>query len=535
MTNKIYGPLPRNLIDFLSIHRYGVAIALGMVCCHSGVSGKKSMRLLVSSPNRLFLIDSISKVVGVVADDAPEYYGISWTPDGRELVTTHSCLDNASLLTLEHYLNSERGYLRVGSRRGVFGLSQPHQILCVGEFILVTNTGRNCLTIVRREDLFFRHLWIDDIRWDRKSRTDACGRHLNSVFVRGDRLWVLAHNHNRGSHLLEFSWPGLELLNTHPTAAHHAHNVWADQEGNILICDSTGPSLHEVRSARIVWKPSIANVMTRGLACSGNRVFVGMSRFVSREGRANSDGGVWVLDRSTWQEIDFIPLPGAGNIHEIRIVDQPDECHHGIPLRVVPNIDPRATSDYHALTAKIVKPKLPSERWTINFGTPTIAETSIAMNQADPLCLATFDGPTVSDVELSARIEATPTVEHRNIGLVARYTGLGDTNMVVGMVELVSRNAYVSLWQNVGGTWTSLAQTRLKTLPAVVSLEAVGNQLRLLVDGLKYLTAKTQVLAPGWVGVRGTTGRCAHFRAQALVSAGKRQPLFPPPAESRAA
>jgi hypothetical protein len=293
-------------------------------------------------------------------------------------------------------------------------------------------------------------------------------------------------------------------------------------------------SVIDAVTGRIVWKADGPNLMTRGLACAGGYVFVGQSKFAQRKDRLSTDGGVWVLDRATWKEIDFIHLPVAGNVHEVRVVDEPDECHHGHVLKNVPAANPAATEAHRAKVAAKAEAVTAGAAWVVHVGDPVFKLGSV---EAGPgfLTLATLADVSAADVSVAARLEAEVTADHRHAGLVARYSGPGDLNMVCALVEVVSPYPYASLWQSVNGEWRQLARVRIGALPADLRLDAVGNLLTLHVGGRKLLTARTAVMTGGGVGVRGLTGRFTGFAADALLPGGPRQPLFPPPAESRAA
>ncbi|MGL4555436.1 MAG: hypothetical protein ACRC33_30070, partial [Gemmataceae bacterium] len=396
---------------------------------------------------------------------------------------------------------------------------------CTDDRVLIANTGRNCLTVVRRDDLFYRHVWLDGVRWDRKGPDRQIGLHLNSVHLAGGRLYVLAHNFRRGSRVAELTWPGLELVRWIETEAHQAHNLWMQPDGTLLTCNSLEGTLIDAVTGRVMWKAQGETGMTRGLACAGGKVFVGMSKLAQRKDRLITDGGVWVLDRATWKQIDFLPLRGAGNVKEIRIIDEPDECHHGHPLKNVPVPLAGPTAEFRA---RLANPLLP---WTSqHIGTVAREGGAVALETGE-LAVATVP-VSEADVSVSARLEATPGAEHRHGGLIARYAGPGDLNMVCALVEVVAPHPYASLWENAGGQWKQLARARIAALPTELRLDAVGPDLRLFVGGRQVAAAKTTVLGAGAAGVRGTTGRFVGFTADA--ARGERRPLFPP-ADARAA
>jgi hypothetical protein len=69
--------------------------------------------------------------------------------------------------------------------------------------------------------------------------------------------------------------------------------------------------------------------MTRGLAVSEDYLFVGRSMYSERKTRAWQTGGLWIIDRKSLRTMDYIPLPGSGDVQEIRLIDHLDEAHNG--------------------------------------------------------------------------------------------------------------------------------------------------------------------------------------------------------------
>jgi hypothetical protein len=304
------------------------------------------MKLLVACSTGVFTLDALTGDVAAIAKPGHGPYGISWTYDGRQLALSDCGPQPSRLESLESYLDSERGKITLGGRAGPPCLSAPHQILCTERHVVATNTGRNCLTVFNQSDLFYQNRWLDGVRWDRKGPDDCCGSHFNSLYLRGDCLYVLAHNYQKGSYVLVLSWPELVPLDRIPTRARGAHNVWPQPGGEIVLCDTMAGGLAEVWSGRTLWRSPDDTALTRGLACAGGLVFVGKAVRTTPEERARTDGGVWVLDRATWREIDFLPLPRAGQVREVRVLDAADECHHGRPLLDLPAADPQATRAY---------------------------------------------------------------------------------------------------------------------------------------------------------------------------------------------
>ncbi|MCA9168981.1 MAG: hypothetical protein KDB23_15010 [Planctomycetales bacterium] len=468
------------------------------------------MKLLVSCPLQVLCVDTDTHQMQVVERHRREYYGISWTCDGRELAISHSGLENTTLVSMEAYMDSERGWLSVGERATPVSLSAPHQILCDDPYILVTNTGRNCLTVYRRDDLFYQHRWLEAVQWDRKGKTETCGSHFNSLFRHDDELHVVAHNFDRGSELLRLEWPSLEVLDRRRTTALESHNVWVTPEGQTLICDTKRGTLIDAISGEVMWACTELNSRTRGLACDGQYVFLGRSLHTQRWGRLHGDGWIWIIDRQTWQTVDTIHLPSVGNIHEIRIADVPDLCHHGHVYRGVIPGDDEATAELlsaPSLTPEVALPQLQHiqaaegdlrDRWTWcqQVASPAGPETGAGLH------VATVADLVLHDADVSALVDV-PEVVNQHAGVILRYRGPGDSNLVVGMLAWIGNTFAGQIWANVDGQWERLALAPAACGRGELSLSACGDRLMLRLDGTTLLSAACPpALTHGEVGVR---------------------------------
>jgi hypothetical protein len=489
------------------------------------MSGEDAMRLLVACPHQLLLVNTRDHSVAVVEENRGGYYGISWTTDGSELVLAHSGIRHDFGDSIEEYMDSEKGYLSVGTRSGVEGIAAPHQLVCDEQWIILTNTGRNALTVVRRDDLFYKHVWIDSARWDRKGKDRFTGKHFNSVHRHRDKLYLLAHNFKSGSLVAELSFPELQLLRWIPTHAYQAHNLWMLPTGELLTCNTMQGSVIEATTGRIVWKAEGLNQLTRGLAAAEDRIYVGMSQLAARFARKATDGGIWVLDRSTWSPLDLIPLPGAGNVHEVRVIDAPDDCHHGHILHNVPAIDATATRAFHDRAAHLAA-DCKGVGWTVVCGDPVFPGQDVVVEPDGELSLIAAKGVYAKDVVVSARIEGAVQKHHRHAGVIVRYSGPGDENMICALIELVKPKPIVSIWQHDKDQWKQLVRTPIAALPVEVGLSAVGPKVSLSVNGKKVLETTTTVLHAGGVGIRGLTGRYSNYVAQMAMPDGRLQTVF---------
>jgi hypothetical protein len=291
------------------------------------------IRLLVATPLHLFLFDAPSGSLTELRSGDGEYYGLTWKRDA--MFVAHSHVNNEEILTHEDLVTVDGGEVASYAADGHLArtprrLLLAHQIEWADDRLLVVDTGRERLSIYAADGALIRDVALGDRGWDR-GPGDLLGHHFNSVHRSGDRVWVVAHNHDRPSEVWELSWPALELIEVHVTAAAWAHNLWDGALG-LVICDSYAGRLHEVRSGETIWAPQEDGVITRGLAVDEDHLFIGHSEFGGRGERQVNDGGLWLIDRATLTTVEMFRFPGSGCVNEVRLLDAVDECHNSEPF-----------------------------------------------------------------------------------------------------------------------------------------------------------------------------------------------------------
>lgn len=292
------------------------------------------MLALVATPRFLLLVDVARRTVVPIESSRPEYYGISWRPRDAALVLGHSGLDNESLADIASYAASEVGWISSGADASPRFLSQPHQILCGSDGrVICTNTGRNCVTVIDpRRPGHYQEGRVGSARWDRLAAADHGGMHVNSVWESAGLLHVVAHGFEHGSHLAVFRYPTLEVLSLEPLAGVTGiHNYCIMSTGDRISCHSSESALVDPHDGRVLWRSGTAGYL-RGLAVGPDAILVGDSPKVPRAGRCAAEGGLWVIDRKTWRVRDYLGLGPYGVVNEVRLLDEPDEAHHGVPF-----------------------------------------------------------------------------------------------------------------------------------------------------------------------------------------------------------
>jgi len=480
------------------------------------------MFAIVTTPRHVLLVDLQAREVFSIETKRQEYYGVSWFRDRGGLVLSHSGVAHDDVADLADYATSEVGFVSHRGTQSPSFLSVPHQILCASDGrIVCTNTGRNCITAI---DLAlpgrYHEAQVSARRWDRLSRVDTAGDHLNSLFEKNGRLYVLAHRFGRGSVVATFEYPSLELVAIEEAGSRSGlHNIFVDDDGTRIACDSERGGLVELRSDDVIWECGSAS-HTRGLAVTDDVLLVGDSvRTASRADRTIGPSGVYVVDRHSLRTLDYVPLGDFGAVHEIRVIDLPDHAHHGCVL-----------PDASSLLAR-VRNAAPVE--------PVIERSSLrsdrlarASNSADSLArwrAFTIYGPTrVVDARGSREAPANlialavapsscdaiefdyvldDRAQDAHVAAVVGYEGAGDDrSMHAFLVRSNESTTFLTTLRHDGDSWIASNEIAAVDLPRAGTIRLARSADRVLVsiDGVERI-ALSRVLLPwssGPLGVR---------------------------------
>ncbi|MEO8400831.1 MAG: hypothetical protein ABI597_03405 [Gammaproteobacteria bacterium] len=480
------------------------------------------MKALVATVNYLLLVDLQTGAVNIIESDRPEYYGISWWENSDSLVLSHSGLANDSLFDLESYVTSEKGYLSFDNKKTQCFLSQPHQIICApNNWVIATNTGRNCVTLYDPSNDFYKDIRVNDIHWDRLGKENSCGEHFNSVYLKNNRLYVMAHRFKKTSHILEFSYPDCTLLERYETKQRSGlHNLWVDDSGNIIACHSEAGELIEVKSNETIWATGLFHNTrySRGLAATTDIIIVGDSEVTTREGRKNSPSVLWIVDRKTLNAIDYMQLGSYGSVHEVRILDVADDAHHGKIFKGMANLEKKREEHQERLEQNRKQKLEYSREWQTNhhvfkdftciLNGWTAKKNGWVGPKNESFTLSTAkesldDNFTIS---LNYFFPKSDILSSQHLGLIVGYRGIDDTNMIAIMLEhATGRNdATLSLMINEKGIWKSkgtlLTSVRKK---GKLSVSRSGDQLTIICNRSLPIVKKFRLEElDGAVGVR---------------------------------
>jgi len=126
--------------------------------------------------------------------------------------------------------------------------------------------------------------------------------------------------------------------------------------------------------------------------------------------------------------------------------------------------------------------------------------------------VATLNGISAADVDVSADIDIT---SGGNAGLLARYSGPGDFNAYLGLLQPVAGGTFAAqIWRNTGTDWQNLTHSSIDSGLGELRFVVEGSQLQLFFDGLLVGDIQdSSITAPGTVGVRQSGGTIDNFAA----------------------
>ena len=292
------------------------------------------MEILVATPLSIFQFDPETGKTELLRTGDGEYFGMSW--NSTNFITAHSLIDNFTLKTWGDYQKTDGGNLQYHSTSDNKYITnkhlvQPHQIECIENKVLVTNTGKNCISVYAADGTFEKDVYLNNLRWD-IGENNIKGNHFNSIHRIGKYVYLIAHNHGRPSEIWKLSWPDLKVLETKSTAAKWAHNIWQGEHGTVL-CNSMDGSLIDAEKGEVIWKAAESPIFTRGIIATEGYIIVGRSEIGSREERKNNNGGLWILARKSMKTIDKYIFKGSGVVNEIRLIDGKDDAHISTPFK----------------------------------------------------------------------------------------------------------------------------------------------------------------------------------------------------------
>jgi len=256
-------------------------------------------------------------------------------------------------------------------------------------------------------------------------------------------------------------------------------------------------------------------VYTRGLAASADFVLLGESERAPRASRRHSMSGLWLLDRNTWQALDYICLGSYGGVHEVRLLNIKDEAHHGHLFAGIDALLTRGrqedlTAERLSASTRARRSKAMWKSFELIFGSPVPADNGGQSADSETLCLLIQRAQDQPGGTLSFSYSIGHQEEESHMAIVAYRGQGGDSDMDALLLRRISqRDAQMSSWSHDGRSWTRRADIAIDGLPLSgdvqfkvthegVKLEINGQQVS--GDCLDYFPIDSGALGIRWLG-----------------------------------
>ncbi len=182
-----------------------------------------------------------------------------------------------------------------------------------------------------------------------------------------------------------------------------------------------------------------------------------------------SMSGLWLLDRKTWQPMDYFFLGPYGGVHDIRLLNVRDEAHHG---HVFAGTTALLALDRGKLLAEerievSRRARIAREVWKpfeLVFGIPEVDNYGALKAHSEDLCLMINPSPDATEIGIGYDFNASSIGAHVSVVV---YRGAGsDTHMNALLIQRRSETeASLSLWLHDGSRWVAESAEPILGLP----------------------------------------------------------------------
>ena len=165
--------------------------------------------------------------------------------------------------------------------------------------------------------------------------------HINSIWTDGTHWYICEHGYKLPPariRVFDMNFNQVQLIEM-DFAVHddlNAHNVYVEDE-QMYVCRHRRIGIRD-RAGNLIrsvfpYGDDMSAFLLRGLARTVEHFYVGESTYAPRELRGEGDSDILILDGDL-RLLDTIFLKDAGQIYEIRVVDDMDYAHNGVPCPV---------------------------------------------------------------------------------------------------------------------------------------------------------------------------------------------------------
>jgi len=298
------------------------------------------IQLLVSVKCQILLVDLLKQEISTFFDKttadrskssldyqmAESYYGITWDSEKQIVYIVGSepeVEDGRYLKTKLCKLTPNGELIDFIPIEEDMEFGCAHQIHYHDGFVFVADTLYNCVKKIDPSTGGGQSLKIDPKRFGKDFD------HINSVWV-DDHIYVLGNGRTGSTipRIYIFDRDNYGLLGSVQQGIAGAHNIARLWDQRVVLASYKGALVGEKNQILIQ-----AGRFARGLSITDDYVFIGQSIIAEREARLNSNAGwISVHNNKDGTQIGNIKLSNAGQVHEVRCLNQKDYAHNGTTL-----------------------------------------------------------------------------------------------------------------------------------------------------------------------------------------------------------
>ncbi len=197
---------------------------------------------------------------------------------------------------------------------------QPHQLQYHKEHLFLVDTGHNCIKVIDCKT----YQWTDIIPFPGRLGSDI--DHINALSISDNKL----HISSLGGRACIYAIDG-EKYNClrNMKFVNNVHNIFV-LDGKVCVHHSEGGTIVDENGQ----SPLNIGPYNRGIIITDKYILSGQSALSERERRGDQKniGRIAIFDRGKKKKLGQIILPQAGQVLEIRCLNQKDHAHNGIIL-----------------------------------------------------------------------------------------------------------------------------------------------------------------------------------------------------------
>ncbi|WGV23862.1 hypothetical protein [Halotia branconii] len=291
------------------------------------------MNVLVTTSKSVLKVDILTKKKSSFHQGKGLYYGIAYSNKKIFIAARNQgvCSDQERA--------KEKGEILVFNFSGDlinsiapkdFSLRDLHQIIFYKEILLATCSYENLIAIYQNNQWY---------KWYPNSEINYDLNHFNSLHIENNKIYLLAHNLDKGSEVYTFENPFKSMLkqlkyqiqNLHKKSVSlksievfklgvQSHNIWIKQDEIVTLSSKEG------KLCSLSGFNFKLGKFPRGLCVLENFILIGLSELAERNSRDLTSSSILVFNKE-FELIHEIELKNEGLVLEIRSPGYFDECY----------------------------------------------------------------------------------------------------------------------------------------------------------------------------------------------------------------